>query len=760
MLTPVEEWRTHGQPQNVRMALFNQQQDRPLLRLTRDDGQEIFAISPYSPDGLLAGLTIGGARYSQALGLGADLQLTSPQLNLLGQSVQVGGMFGNRVINPAQGQTAGLQAPILFALGSGRETAALFFNETRPLAWDLTANPWTVSLVGPLDPLGSLDFFVIFGEDLPAVRKTYLSLVGRPPVPPKAIFSSFVVDRPKLVNQTWDDYFRELKDRIRPLNIAGALLLGLPIDEGLAPKAASGAVDAAGLGVEAPTRDFGLLAKAKEVDLNLMLTENPYVPKAGAGSFYDQLDRQSFLVKNSSGRGESLSLLYKGRLSGLVDYSNSAAANFWYSVFRDGPMEMGFTTYFLEGGEPESYSPLAWYRGGRQDRDHSHYAWANRFSLKWMEGFWTGLRNARITRVPKPEPRLFLLTRSGLAGQGRYGAGFYYLDPNLHFLLTEGVARGGLSLSGIDYFSADVFPYLSQFPLREFNQSYAAWLARNALISSPLLIPKDFLGETWLMANLTLRQRLAPYLYSLAHQAYLTGEPVVAPLVYHFQTDPMAREAAIEAMVGPHLLVVAGVKGGEEMTSFTLPAGRWYDFYGRAVIEQAATGRRSLPSKQRGSPLAPLLLRAGAIVPSSSGNAAFKDSIYVLAFPGEEATTFDYYDDNGTDANYQSPINEKIQLRLVMTPNDPKFPAPNLTFKIMSQEGRLPGQKAERSFVVEFLGLPNYGTVTIDGHSKSRVNREGDLAESESGWFFLGDGRLIFKTKILDLNQSHELVVR
>jgi alpha-glucosidase len=683
----------------------------------------------------------------------------SLRLNLIGQLIQVGGPFGNKVVKPAQGGTAGLQAPIMFALGEGNETAAIFFNETRPLAWDFSPNPWTVSLLGPVDPFGSLDFFVIVGEDLKAVRKTYLSLVGRSPVPPKSVFSPFFVDRAQLANQTWEEYFRELKERIEPFKAAGALLLDLPINDQLTVlrDPSSGELTQA----DSPTRDLSLFAKAKAEGLNLMVVENPYVPKKGPGSFYAQLNAQGLLVGSSS-RGEPLDLLYKDKISGLIDYTFSDGVTFWHSVYRDGPMEMGFTSFFLEGGEPESYSPLAWYRGERQDRDHSHYVWANRFSLKWMEGFWLGLRSLRSSRPPKPEPRLFLLTRSGLAGQGRYGAGFYYLDPNLLFPLTEGLARGGLSLSGIDYFTPDVFPYLSQFPLRELNQSYAAWLARNVLISTPLLIPRAFLGETWLNANLTLRARLAPYLYSLAHEAYLNGEPVVAPLVYHFQDDKVASEAVSEAMVGPHVLVAAGVRSGEEVTTLTLPRGRWYDFYGRTVIDQATTGRRRLPCKQRGSPLAPLLFKAGAIIPSSSGNPAFQDWLHVMAFPGSEVSYFDYYDDNGQDANYQSPTNEKIRIRFIMTPNDVnRPPTPNLTFNIQPQEGRLSGQpNPSRGFILEFLGLDNPGTVSIDGLSKRRVNREIDLLELDSGWFFLGSGRLVFKTGILDLTKNHELVIR
>ncbi|MDR1577731.1 MAG: hypothetical protein LBT86_05855 [Deltaproteobacteria bacterium] len=846
MLTQPFLWQAFGQPPHTRISILqpprsanpsndmkstldhpkvkfetDKQSSRPVLRILKDDNKEVFSISPYSPDGLLSGLMIFGNQYSHVLGLGADFGLMGSSLNLNGQVSQVGGPSGNRLVNKMEGRTAGLQAPIMFALGQGKDCAAIFVNETRPLVWDFSSVPWTVGLVGPMDPLGSLEFFVIVGEDLPAIRRTYMSMVGRPPVPPKNIFRPWVVDRfrPNNSSDTVDAYFSGLKAQLNRFK-AGVLALGLPVGG-------------------------GPLVAAKAAGVDVMVIENPYVP---VGEVFNGLASASrgYLVRDSSDTGAPLRLIYKGVASGLLDYTNNAASAHWHNIVRGEILENGFRTFFLDGGEPESYSALAWYKGDRGQGEHSHYAWANRFSLRWMAAF---VRNSgqqrRVSPTGNAMTRLFMLARSGLAGQGRYGVGFYYMDPNPVFNLSEGLARSHLSLSGIDYFSPDIFPWLSRFSLRQSGPNFSAWLSRNALLSFPLLVPRVFLDLPWASSSLSLREKFEPYLYSLAHQAYLDGEPLVAPLVYHFQDDLKARDSAIEAMVGSHVLVAAGIFGSENSLSFTLPAGRWYDYYRREILERPETDKITLPSKLGGLPVAPLLLRAGAIIPLKSDELSLSDYLHIMAFPSQTETTFVWRDDDGVTDNYRGRAQGRGQRLLaqeqeqaqaqaeaaanqrasapesaqeagqeatsepssggassgsvraqsdgavssyVPTQDPPMFTVQtrghdqdpqiiaiafnlttgqeqgNPTYKLTINKAQ-PEQLAgvpprKRPFIVEFVGVGNRGVATLDGFSLNREIRESDLMEAPKGWMSLGDGRVLVKTEPLPLNVNHVIFLR
>ncbi|MDR1607164.1 MAG: hypothetical protein LBT38_01965 [Deltaproteobacteria bacterium] len=812
MLAPVNNWRSHGQPPKTQVTVAKRA-NLEILKILKDDGQEVFSIAPYSPDGLLSGLAIFGDSYSHVLGLGADFGLMGGSLNLKGHVSQVGGPSGNRMVNKMEGRTAGLQAPIMFALGEGKNCAAIFVNETKPLVWDFSSNPWTVGLVGPIDPAGSLEFFVIVGEDLKALRQTYMSMVGRSPVPPRSLFRPWIVDQFRGA-ENLDGYYAGFKGQLERYK-SGALILGLP--SGYAP-----------------------LELAMETGLDLMVVETPYVP---VGEVFNDLANvnRGYLVKEINQDGAALIVKHNGLNSGLLDYTNPRAANYWHDNYRYKIFDRGVTAFFLQGGEPESYSALAWYQGNANER--SHYAWANRFSLKWMESLWRSSCKKAGGVISRDEPRRFLMARSGLASLGRYGSGFYYMDPNPIFNLSEGLARAHLSLSGVDYVAPDIFPWLSRFSLRQHSYNFAAWLSRNALLSVPYLVPRVFLDQPWSTPSLNLRTRFEPYLYSLAHQAYLTGEPVNAPLAYHFQEDVLARDSAIETMVGPFVLVVAGIFGQENNLSFTLPAGRWLDYLRRTIIEQPTTGQIVLTARHNGLPAAPILLRSGAIVPTKPENPALGELVQIIAFPGKEETFFDWREDDGMTFNYWSrgqrrrdgasspspeapgstpeeasePIletPEETSESLLLEPEEPEsppeaaeesgppdksrplppvhpfsdplqdecqFPAltpevittrfllrsegnpdrPSYILTINRQTGVLAGSPTERAYIVEFVGVGNRGELTLDQQTLNRFTREEELLLPQvSGWMSLGDGRALVKTKPLDVNADHVIVLR
>ena len=63
--------------------------------------------------------------------------------------------------------------------------------------------------------------------------------------------------------------------------------------------------------------------------------------------------------------------------------------------------------------------------------------------------------------------------------------------------------------------------------------------------------------------NLARRYELTPYYYSLAHKAFADGDPLVPPLVYHYQNDPNVREMGHEKMIGRDLLVGVVAGAGE-----------------------------------------------------------------------------------------------------------------------------------------------------------------------------------------------------
>jgi alpha-glucosidase (family GH31 glycosyl hydrolase) len=102
-----------------------------------------------------------------------------------------------------------------------------------------------------------------------------------------------------------------------------------------------------------------------------------------------------------------------------------------------------------------------------------------------------------------------------------------------------------------------------------------------------------------------LRYRLLPYIYSLAHQAHLTGMPIMRAMSLAFPDDPAWDQCTTQYMIGDALLV----------SSFTdhlrVPPGKWIDYWTGETYEGPDEFKYFPPSRRGGA----LLVRAGAILP-------------------------------------------------------------------------------------------------------------------------------------------------
>ena len=94
-------------------------------------------------------------------------------------------------------------------------------------------------------------------------------------------------------------------------------------------------------------------------------------------------------------------------------------------------------------------------------------------------------------------------------------------------------------------------------------------------------------AEAAIRKALELRYRLVPLLYSLGHQAFATGEPLMRPLVMQYPADPKVADLSSEWLLGHDLLAAPVVQAGGFRTVY-LPDDIWYDF---ATGDRVAGGR-------------------------------------------------------------------------------------------------------------------------------------------------------------------------
>ncbi|MEW1683725.1 glycoside hydrolase family 31 protein [Streptomyces sp. NPDC093594] len=212
--------------------------------------------------------------------------------------------------------------------------------------------------------------------------------------------------------------------------------------------------------------------------------------------------------------------------------------------------------------------------------------------------------------------RPFVLSRSGWAGQQRYGgiwsdegaAGWPGLRASLATVL-------GLGLCGVPFSGVDV--------ARAGNECSPELYVRRVQLGAylPLLrtragAPAD--GGPWecgaevlehVRVALLERRRLLPYFMTLAHLARRTGTPVVRPVWWAAPEERALRDCEDAFLLGDALLVAPVLEPGADRRAVRLPRGRWYDTATERVYEGPARVSADAPPGR-----IPVFARAGAVI--------------------------------------------------------------------------------------------------------------------------------------------------
>ena len=439
-----------------------------------------------------------------------------------------------------------------------------------------------------------------------------------------------------------------------------------------------------------------------------------------------------------------------GYTNGFYDaYDANARKMFWRQMDEKlySALGKGVDAWWMDASEPNvrDCTPM-WYRkalcGPTALGTSTEYF--NAYSTVNADAIYNGQRS--VWKGKANEPRVFLLTRSGFAGEQRYSTATWSGDIGTRWEDMRAQMTAGLnySVSGIPFWGMDqggfcvenryvvaqqLFDHTGQEneDLKEWRELQTRWNQFGTFIPLFRAHGQWPLREIWNIAPDEhpayksfvyydkLRYRLMPYLYSMAGWAHFKDYTLMRPLIMDFNGDREVENIGNQWMFGPALMAcpVGYYKTRNRSVYFPEQCG-WYNLYTNEYIEGGQRLVVDAPYEQ-----IPVFVREGSIIPFgpemewSDEKPAELINLYIYA--GQNGS-FQLYEDEGTNYNYEKGKYATIDI----TYNDA-----TKTVSFGTLKGQFPGMLKERRFNVVLISKDAPKALNLDNPEGKMVEYKG-----------------------------------
>ncbi|CAN7673338.1 DUF4968 domain-containing protein [Paenibacillus sp. LjRoot153] len=378
----------------------------------------------------------------------------------------------------------------------------------------------------------------------------------------------------------------------------------------------------------------------------------------------------------------------------------------------------------------------------------------NAYSLLHSKGIYEGQRQTTESK------RVVNLTRSAYAGQHRYGTVTWSGDIAANWETLRKQIPAGLNFcaTGSPYWTLDIGAFFVQnkpelwfwngdydtgIQDMGYRELYARWFQYGSFLPMFRSHGTDTPREVWrfgepgepvydaIVKFLRLRYELMPYIYSLSAHVHHYDYTFMRALSFDFRHDPNTYNIGDQFMFGPAFLVnpvtepmyynsnSEVLEGVKKTRDVYLPTGTaWYDFWTSRIFDGGQMIEAEAPLDR-----IPLYVKAGSIVPMG-GSIQFAeqrtdDNRHIRVYTGQHGT-FDYYEDEGDNYNY-----EKGAYALIPMVWDEE----NRTFIIKEREGTYLGMSINQSFNLTFYGVNDGDGSLKEAEKKTQIHYTGNYIE-------------------------------
>ena len=327
-----------------------------------------------------------------------------------------------------------------------------------------------------------------------------------------------------------------------------------------------------------------------------------------------------------------------------------ARKNGWLISPKSDSRDLNFSDAGLRKWYEEKNRPLikAGVDGWWDDEGESYYTCY----------YWWNTAQRDLLASARPNYRHFTINRAFSPGDQRFGYCTWSGDIPSTWPSLADVPRDLLnfSLAGMYYGACDI----GGFQGRPTKEMLVRWFQAGVFFPImrahsnigttarfPFLWGDD--GEAAMRKALNLRYQLLPYLYSLGHEAYSTGAPIMRPLAMEFPADTTVANMRDEWLVGKGLLAAPVLNAGGKRNVY-LPSDTWYDYHTGELI----LGPKTI-SVDKALDETPMYVRAGTILPVGPvlqySEQTSTTPLEIQIYPGKNGR-FKMVEDDGVSYNY------------------------------------------------------------------------------------------------------------
>ncbi len=422
-------------------------------------------------------------------------------------------------------------------------------------------------------------------------------------------------------------------------------------------------------------------------------------------------------------------------------YDAGARKMFWRQMDENlyTKYKFGIDAWWMDASEPNvrDCTPM-WYRKALSGPTALGTAteYFNAYSIVNADAIYNGQRSVN------PNQRVFLLTRSGFAGEQRYSTATWSGDIATRWEDMRAQMTAGLnySMAGLPFWGMDQGGFCVEnryvaaqqefdktgkenADLKEWRELQARWNQFGCFVPLyrahgqwPLrevwnIAPADHPAYKTIVAYDKLRYRLMPYLYSMAGMVHLKDYTMMRGLVMDFNGDEKVLDIKDQWMFGSALMACPEGEYQKYSREVYLPKQKgWYDFYTGAYHAGGQTIVADAPYDK-----IPVFIPEGAILPIGPemqwSDEKKPELIDLYVYAGKDGS-YTLYEDEGTNYNY-----EKGKYAVI----DFKYDDARKQVTIGARKGSFDGMLQKRRFNIILVDQKKQQGVNLAKSPKGKV---------------------------------------